>query len=900
MSGPGGPEGGGGGWTRVFRLLLSVYPADVRRELGPALIRDFRRSLEEAGGHSGSMGRHRRALGELADLLRNLPPAWYESWKRREPGYRRPAVTAGAGGAPWTGVGTEIRHAARALRRRPGYSAAVILTLGMAVGANAAVFSLVDGILLESLPYPDPDALVHISETRPDQERMSVAYPNLTDWREMSRSWKGLAAVRRGWGFRLVDEGTPRLTSGALASANLPDVLGVQPALGRFFTEEEVRRGDRVVLLSHGFWRSELGSDPDVVGSTLTLGDESHRVLGIMPPDPAFPLEDARLVAPLTRIGDRLEERSQYPGIFVIGRLAEEVTLTAARRDMDRVAGLLAERFPGTNHQGGVHLSALKESAVGDADTMLLLLQGAVALVLLIAVANVANLGLVRAVSASRDAGIRMALGARGGRIAGPAILETLLLGLAGGALGLVLASGSVEIMRRTLQGELPRLAAVSLDGSVLLATLGVVLLAIAVAGSAPAVRALRADLAGTLRSGGGRRGGSGSTSHLRNVLIVGEVALTFVVLAGAGLMLRTTVNLLDARLGFDPEDVVTASVPLGSGYPTVESRVVFYRQLLQRLENTRSVESAAGVTPVPLGPGEWQTMISGTGLERVDDEGLLTDAARVTPSYFETMDIPLLAGRSFSGRESMGDPVVMIDETLADRLWPDQDPVGRSFRFWPSADRSYHVIGVVGNTKIQGANQESRTQLYLPYTQGVSSLNLVVRARNDDESAVIEDLRRLVAEMDASIPLTRVRLMEEMERDTRRAESLTTRILIFFAGFSLLLALLGLYGVIAYSVRLRTKEIGIRLALGARAARVARMVLRQGVAMIVIGVALGLVGAMAMTRFLSGLLFEVDTLDPATLGAAAVLLTVLGAAAAGIPALGASRIEPAKTLQEE
>ncbi|HSR43055.1 MAG TPA: FtsX-like permease family protein, partial [Longimicrobiales bacterium] len=558
--------------------------------------------------------------------------------------------------------------------------------------------------------------------------------------------------------------------------------------------------------------------------------------------------------------------RGSHPGISVIGRLHEGTDLEAAVADMDAVARALSREYPETNAEAGVVVRSLRERYVGAARPTVLVLAGAVLLVLLVSCANVASLLLVRGQTRTREAAVRVALGAGRARIARTYATECLVLAGLGGLLGAVLSWGGVDAFR-TLAADLPRATRVRADGTVLAAAVGVSILAALLVGLVPAVRLSSTDPAVRLRTGTPGGGGGRREGRLRSGLVMAEVALSFVLLAGSALMLRSMVNLLNEDPGLQPRGVLTARVSVPrTRYPENGDRARFYDRVLERVRSLPGVVAAGAGDPLPLSGSSRQWGISGEGLENVGPDGLRADQGMVTPGYFEALGIPLLAGRTFTADDGPDAPAAVIDATMAERLWPGETALGREVTLQGDGPRAT-VVGVVAHVKHYGVNEEGRVQIYLPHTVRVWSLNVVVRTTGDPV-ALAPALRRAVAEVDPAVPVSRIRTMEDMFGETIATERLAARVLTAFAGVAVLLALLGLYGVISWSVGRRTREIGIRMALGARGRSVAARITAGGVLLAGGGVLLGLTGAVAATRALSGLLFGVEARDPVTLAA--------------------------------
>ena len=892
----------------AYRAVLRLYPRGFRADVGAELLGGLesgRRREQQLGGVKAGL---LYALRQLWDLVRNLPREWRSS--RRSAFYppARSRITMVLNEL----ILHDLRYALRSLARSPVSTALIVVILALGIGSNAAAFSVLRSVLLDPLGYPQADRLAYLNESFRETQTKSVSYPTYLDWRDQAATFEDLGA-RTFWNFNLTGLGEAQQRSAMLVSANLFEVLGAQPALGRGISAQEEEAGTKVVLISDGLWQRELGADPAVLGRSLTLDDEPFTIVGVMPGDLEFPLAGVDLWAPMTVLSERDRSvRSSHPGIAVIGRLTDGATLDRAQDDMNAIAARLAADYPETNTEADANVFGLLDRLVRGSRSLLLMLASAVGLMLLVACVNVANLLVARAGERRAELAMRAAIGAGHGRILRQLVAESLLLAGLGGALGVGLAYRLLSALRTLQLADIPRLQSLQLDGSILLFAAATSMLCGLIFGVLPGLHGADADPSEALGEEGATRGGSKRTAHLRRGLIVAEIALSFVLLAGAGLMLRSLGNLLATEPGYRTDNVITAFVPAPqTSYPETADRARLYRELLERVAALPGVDAVAGIDPLPLSGYNRQWGISPDGVANVDESGLRVDQANVTPGYFSTMDIPLLAGRDFTGDETPETWDVIVDETLAARLWPEAEgaagkAVGQRLRFNSDEAPWMTVVGVVGHVKNYGVNAESRVQTYLPYGTNVWGLSLVVRSRDDasggtppvDRAALISELRRELTALDASIPLTRVATMRDLFDATIAGEQAAATLLSAFAAVAVAIAGLGLYGVIAYLVNRRRRELGIRLALGASSGQVLGGVLREGFLLGCVGVALGLGGTWMLAGLLSGLVFGVEPYDPPTLLATAIAMLSLTLVATGLPARRAAQVDPTHALR--
>ncbi len=801
----------------------------------------------------------------------------------------------------------DVQYGFRVLRKSPGFSLIAVLALALGIGANSAIFSFVNGILLRPLPFADPDRLVVIRERSRVLEAMSVSYPNFLDWREQNQSFEHIAAARNA-GYNLTYESNAERVQGAQVSADFFPALGAQPALGRAFSADEDRvGGDRVVMLSHALWQRLFAGDTGVIDRTLTLNGQSFTVIGVMPDSFQF-LGRAELWVPIGIFSERMMERGNHPGIYSVAKLKPGVSLEQAATDMDAVAVRLEEQYPQSNTGNRVSITPMFEQIVGPVQSYLWFLLGAVGFVLLIACANVANLLLARAATRQKEIALRTALGAPRGRIVRQLLTESALLSLAGGAAGLAIAYAGMRALVAISPANTPRLSEVGIDPRVVGFNFAVALATGILFGLVPALQASRTDLNETLKEGGRSSAGSGR-HRLRSLLVVAETAIALVLLIGAGLIIRSFIQVLDVKPGFDPNGVVAAQVsPPDVSYPQPGDRPAFYRRVLEQLSSTPGVEAAAAVTPLPMSGDGWQTSYTVEGEPPpAAGEAPLTDYAMISADYFRVLGIPLIEGRFFDSRDVKGSSeVAIIDETFARRHFPDQSPIGKRVRTGGTGSQAPYreIIGVVGHVKNYGLAEQSRVEMYVHFEQNPASYtNIVVRTPNDTAAATAA-VQSAVKSVDKDIPVYSVRTMGQLLSDSVAGRRQFMTLLSVFAAVALLLAAVGIYGVMSYSVTQRRHEIGIRMALGAGSSDVLRLVIWNGMRLTTAGIAIGLAGTYALTRLLatavSGLLYEVDASDPLTFGAIALVLTAVAFAACYIPARKATRTDPMIALRYE
>lgn len=799
-------------------------------------------------------------------------------------------------------VGQDLRLAVRQLWTSRGFTLTVVVTLALAIGATTAVFSIVDGVLLRPLPFAAPDRLVRVFPVSPGGAVDSFSPPNFLDWQAASLRTTAAAAIDVGTLNLSGAGGEPEQVQGARVSASLFSVLGVRPLAGRWFApEEDQRGGPRVAVISEALWRRRFGGDRGLIGRPIELNGQPYTVIGVAPRHQRFP-GDTDVWVPLVFSAHALRNRGAYY-LAVIARLAPGATVASARAEARTIGRRLTQQYLEDNAGYGLGLAPLQELMVGDVRTPLLVLLGAVLSVLLIACANVASLLLVRAAAREGEIAIRMALGAGRVRIVRCLAIESLVLAVAGGAAGLGLAAWVMEALV-ALAPQTPRLYEVRLDPPVLLFALGITLATGMMFGLAPALLASRPDLAGTMRQEtSGPRGRTGARA--RNVLVVAEIAAAMVLLTCAGLLLRSFARLQRVELGFRPEHAVTFSLSLPSVRYADDPQIgAFVDRLLERMERLPGVTAAGAASyAMPLDSRDLGYPFAIEGRPpALPGQRPGIRVGLVTPGFLPALEVPLRRGRGLTERDRAGaPPVVLLNEAAARRFFPGESPLGRRIRLdWThkGALRGGEVVGIVGDYRQEVLQRESSPQLFLPIAQATQNSVTVVLRTASDPAAAAGAARAAVREIDPAIPLYEVRTLNEVVAASAAPPKFYLLLLGSFAAIALLLAAVGIYGAIAYTVRKRAQEIGIRMALGATRERVLGMVVRQGLTLAAVGSAAGLAGALFATRALRGLLYQVSAADPAIYLAVAALLVLVAALASWLPARHAAGTEPQTALR--
>ena len=796
----------------------------------------------------------------------------------------------------------DIRYAVRGLVRRPGFTCVAVITLALGIGANTAIFSVVNGVLLRPLPYSDSDRLVALRGSGPQQPDAQIAPGDFLEWQRQNTVFSDLAAYRTV-SYNLTGDGDPERLLAGRVSFGLFRMLGVRPMLGREFLEEEDHPGnENVVVISEGLWQRRFGADSNVIGKTLNLNAENFTVVGVMPAE--FRLPDQRDRELWTPIAFKDTEQSLHQAHYIeaIAKLKPGVTLGQAQLEMSAIAGRLAQQFPDANTGWGVRVAPLLDFVVGDAKSILWLMFAAVGLVLLIACANVMNLMLARATTRQKEMAIRAALGAGRWRIIRQLTTESVLLALLSGIAGWPLATWGLKALLALAPQNYPRIAAVTIDKRALLFTLGIALLTGFVFGLAPALHLSQLDTNAALKDAGSEGNRGVRQQRIGNLLIVSEVALALMLLVGGGLLLRTVWQLRRVDPGFDYRNALAVTIQLPEKKYTDDQRINhFSQQLLQEVSTLPGVQSAGMARILPI-IHDLQIGLYFEGRPRETDSQLpQTNYSAVSPEYFKAMGIPLITGRAFTDRDTQGTPrVAIISQSLAKRFFATEDPIGKRINVATGPEAFREIVGVVGDVKQNGLTRETRPHVYDPFAQAPNQFMTLIVRTSADPVALIPGIRRCLLAIDNELPLQSVRTLEDMISNSLRQQHFTALVLSLFAGVSLLLAAAGLYGVIAYSVTQRMRELGIRVALGAQAMDVLGLVLKQGMTFVLIGEIFGLAGAFALTRFMSGLLFGVTPTDAATYSAVTLALTLVALLACYVPARRATKVDPLVALRYE
>ena len=807
----------------------------------------------------------------------------------------------------------DIRYGIRSLLKHPGFSLVAVLTLALGIGANTAIFSVVNAVLLRALPFRDPDALVMVWEDASfaNFPRNTPAPANYADWKSQNQVFEDMATFDER-SFNLTGDGEPEKIEAYGVTANFFDVLGVKPALGRvILPEDDKPEANKVVMISYGLWQQRYGGELTVVGRELPLNGEKYTLVGVMPAGFQFMDSHIGLWVPMAFTSETLAQRGSHY-LTVFARMKPGVTLAQANADIHTIQQRIAHDHPNEAGRISAYVMPLRDQLAGDVRRPLLVLLVAVGFVLLIACANIANLLLSRAASRSRDIAVRAALGASRARIVRQLLVESLLLATTGALCGLVLAWWSFAFLQRLIPDGLALSTKINLDPKVLGFTFLLTLLTAVVFGLVPAFQTAKIDLNQALKQGGGRTGLNAGGNRLRSAMVVTEVALALVLLIGSGLLIQTFLKLRDQYSGLRPENVLTLRTVLPrSKYPEQPQRAAFYKQVLERVRSLPGVVSAGYATTIPL---DWKGGTSGffpegRTVERARSEGLSYDAnhRQVSADYLKTMGIPLLRGRAITeSDDEQAVPVVIVNETMARQYWPGEDAIGKRFKLGdPDEDIPWRtIVGIAGDVRQMGVDEPVKAEMYIPYAQitdqqWYAPRDLVIRTTVDPMS-IVAAARNEIHQVDPAQPISNVRTMEQVLGEETASRSLGMTLLTIFAGLALLLATLGIYGVLAYFVAQHTKEIGVRVALGAQRRNILALVLGKGMTLTLLGVGIGLGMAFALTRLMASLLYGVSTTDPLTYVAIALLLTLVALVACYLPARRATKVDPMVALTYE
>jgi putative ABC transport system permease protein len=803
------------------------------------------------------------------------------------------------------GILEDLRYAFRQLGKSPGFTTVAVVTLALGIGACAAIFSVVNSVLLRPLAFPEPDRVVAVTETfLPRFPEFSTAPGKYFVWQKQSKTIARFAAIR-GASYNLTGKGEPVRLEAARLTASVLETYQVTPLLGRNFTAEEDTPGKNdVVILSHGLWQRQFGGRPDVLSQTIQLDGRSHTVVGVMPRQSPLP-QKAEIFAPMAFADN---DRTNFGGHFVrtFGRLAPGVTVEQASSEMNLIADRIGQQYPEAKGWA-LKLAPMLEQAVGEVRPILLSLLGAVGLLLLIACANVANLLLARATGRSREIAVRLALGASSGRIVRQLLVESLVLAVLGGLLGVLVAQGGLQAMLAMAPESLPRAKDIAVDGRALGFTFALALVTGVAFGLVPAFQASRVQLQETLKESSRSTSEGGRKQRLRGALVVGEVAVALTLLAGAGLLMRSFALLASVSPGFQAPGALVASVNLpGQKYQGGERKTAFLDQVLARLAALPGVVVVGAAQHVPFAGGQEMRGVEIEGRKTVDVQSMpVTNHYTVTAGYFRAMGIPLLRGRAFAESDRASTTrVAIINENMARKLFPGEDPLGKRITISNGPDRWRQIVGIAGDVKPDKLDGVVPLQTYEPYAQQPgTNINLVLRSAAEDGGAsggLPAAVRAAVHGVDPEQPVAKIRPMTDVVAESIGRQRFAMFLFAVFSGVALFLAAIGIYGVMAYSVSQRTAEIGIRMSLGAQTGDVLRLVMGQGGRLIALGIGTGLLLALGLTRLLDSMLFGVPTYDPPTFVAIAMVLATVAAAACLVPAGRATRVDPLTALRDK
>ena len=800
----------------------------------------------------------------------------------------------------------DIRYAMRNLLRRPTFTLIAVVTLALGIGANTAIFSAINALLLKPLPFPDLDRVVAVWDKLPSRGVLhnEVTVANYLDWQSQTQSFEQLA-LYRWWSANLTGIDPPERIQGFLVTANFLDVTGIKPIMGRNFSPEENQPGkDQVAIITHSLWQRRFGGDPNILNKTITLNGVVRTIVGVMPERFNFP-KGAEVYGPVQMTPELMKSRGSH-GYYVIGRLKPGSSIQTAQAEIDNISARLEQQFPETNKGWGATVFPIVADTVRMYDTALWVMMAAVGFVLLIACANVANLMLARASGRQKEIAVRTALGASRWRIVRQLLTESVIVALIGGALGILIGFWGIDALRASNPGDAAKYAPgwyqLGINSTVLLFTLGLSVVSGIVFGLAPALQVSKPNLNDSLKEG--TRGTTGTTHRLRSSLVVFEVALSLVLLVGAGLLTRSFLSLLRTDPGFNADNVLTMNLVLPTAkYKDRPARAAFYDDLVQRVKAQPGVQSAAFVNYLPLGGSNSSDSYLVEG-EPEPAPGQEHDGRyRVaTPDYFRTMQISVVRGRAFTEQDKAGaQPAVIVNETLARQHWPDQDPLGKRIRFYGPLDKApwMEVVGIIKDVKHE-LNIPVEPEYYLPHAQDAWNAMVLVARTTVDPASLAAALRQQVWTIDKDQPVFDVKTMHEVRSSSVAIYSFSSVMLAIFAGVALVLAAVGIYGVMAFAVTQRTQEIGIRMALGARTADVLKLVVNHGMKLALLGIVIGLAGSWALTRFIEKLLVGVEATDLLTFSLVSLCLLVAAFVACYLPARRATKVDPLVALRYE
>jgi len=806
----------------------------------------------------------------------------------------------------------DLKYGIRMLVKNPGFTAIAIIALALGIGPTTAIFSVVNAVLLKPLPFVEPSRLLMVYETNLQRgfNRGTMSYPNFADVRDQNQVFEKMSSYHSG-DFILTGRGEPLRLQGAVVNADLFPLLGVKASLGRTFLPDEDKPGSvRAVVLSNRLWRNHFNSDPGVVSNSLVLDGKNFTVVGVMPEGFQFPVQNEPVELWSTIAGEASGEdpMTSHRGAHymnAIARLKPGVTIERARADLETIAGRLEQQYPDTNSHRGVFIESALESLVTDVRLALLVILGAVGCVLLIACANVANLLLARATSRHKEMAIRAALGASRLRVMRQLLTESILLAILGGSIGLLLALWGTNLLVSIIGNDVPRSAEIGIDGRVLGFTLLVSLLTGVVFGLVPALHSSKTDLTESLKEGGRGSTEGSRRNTMRGALVIIEVAIAVVLLAGAGLLIQSLLRLQHVNPGFNPQNVLSFSLGLPEVKYSAQKQIDFFNQIVSRIESTPGVQAASAVLPLPLSSDRIRITFETEGRSIPRSELPASEYRAVALNYFRTMGIPLLKGRDFDARDSrQSTQVIIVNEDFAQRFFPGDDAIGKHIKPGMSNGEDKpawrEIVGIVGSVHHLSLSSEPTPEYYVPHTQmPFDSMTIVARTEGDPR-ALISAVQREVRALDSELPVYNIKTLEEYVAASVAQPRFNTLLLAIFAGIALVLTAVGLFGVMSYTVRQRTHEIGIRMALGAAETDVLKMVVRQGMTLAGIGIGIGLAGAYFLTRLMTSMLFGIGATDPLTFVAISVVLAIVALGACFVPARRATRVDPMVALRYE
>ena len=898
-------------WTAFVRSRLSLpnlspeREGRIIRELA-AQLEDFYRDARARGASEADADAH--ACAQISDWTRMARDVVRADHRHTRPRIERLtnrievlASTPGRRSGPLTMLAqalTDMRYGIRQLLKAPGFTIVAILTLAIGIGATSAIFSVVNGVMLRPLPYPEAERIVRVIEVLPQYGRFAVAPANFLDWRDRNQVFEQIAAYTTGNDTFIGSEGPERVPR-ALVSWDIFELLRVSPSLGRSFQkEEDAPNKNDVIVISHGMWQRRFGSDPNILGRSINISGAPVTIVGVMPPGFYFAGRTTEFWRPIALDPAQATRGGHY--ITVVARLKEGVSLQQAESEMKGIATQLAQQYPNTNKDESADTVPIHELIVGPIRPMLLTLLAAVGVVVLIACANVANLLLVRASVRERELAIRAAMGAGRRRLVLQMIAESLVLALAGGAAGVLLAYLAITPIQTLGATSIPRVADITLDRNVLVFTFLVTIATGFVFGLAPAWQAARGGVGAVLKESSRSTGARGH--RVRGFLLVTEVALSLVLLVGAALLLRSFARLTNINPGFAPEHVLSFQVMLPqTSYPDDPRRDAFFDRLLERLRGTPGVAAAGMIQTLPI-LDDYMLSFSIKGRPPAEPGKDLSANFRVaSPGYFESLAIPVMRGRTFTAHDAAKSPMVaVIDEAFAQRHFPGEDPIGGGIDIGNGSDGFYEIVGVVGSVRHEGLESSPRPTMYIPYKQDVFSAMVMMVRTQGDPAQFATTARQAVREIDPALPAFGVRPLSDVITQSVAQRRFSMLLLGVFALVALFLASVGLYGVVAYAVSQRTQEIGLRMAIGAQRGDVLRLVLGSGMKLALFGVAIGVGGALALSRYVETMLFDVTRFDAVSYAGTAAILLAISALACYVPARRAMAVDPLAALRTE